>query len=174
MQLKRECLVILLVLSFSLTIIAYNVYAISAGSGTFAPLEPGAQVFNPSEVTQINPANNIFSPGEGVSSISNIGEGMSVQTSSGLLSNIASSYNVLMKSGQIVEGVIISSKNGNSVQALNLLDGSLIVYNMQLGDKVVIDQIGGDGIMGNEYNAKMDKGVSADVSKDLGKIRFTA
>jgi len=79
-----------------------------------------------------------------------------------------------MKSGQIVEGVIISSKNNNVVPALNLLDGSLVFYNLQAGDKVVVDQIGGDGVMGNEYSARMDEGVSADINKDLGKVRFTA
>lgn len=99
---------------------------------------------------------------------------MSVQTGGGLLSDIVGSYNLIMKSGQIVEGVIISSKNNNVVPALNLLDGSLVFYNLQAGDKVVVDQIGGDGVMGNEYSARMDEGVSADINKDLGKVRFTA
>lgn len=178
MQLKRGSSVTsLLIILLSCVIFICDVYAISTGGEFFSeltPVEPGSQVFNPSELTPTNPTNNIFSPGDGVSSIPSVGQGASVQAGSGLLSDIVGSYNLIMKSGQIVGGVIVSSKNNNVIPALNLVDGSLVFYNMQLGDKVVIDQIGGDGIMGDEYEAKMDKGVSANVNKDLGKIRFTA
>lgn len=178
MSLKREHVIVLLILSFIFFILAHNIYAIGAGggfiTGEITPVEPGTQVFNPSGLTQANPVEGIINPSDGVSSIPSVGEGASLQTSSGLVSNIAGSYHLITMSGQIAEGVIISSKNNNVVPALNLLEGSLIFYHMQLGDKVIIDQIGGDGVMGSKYNAQMDKGVSADISKDLGKVRFTA
>lgn len=81
------------------------------------------------------------------------------------LNDLIGSYKLLIMGGELVGGVIVSSKNGLAVPAFNPLTGDTVVYNMDKGDTVTIDYTSEPA-----YRAKMSKGVTAETKK----IRFTS
>lgn len=168
MILKKEQLNLLIIFIF--IILEANV-CFSLGKGEAIP---GTQVYNPNSIAEITPdSKDIINLGDGDNSIPSVGKDVSINTGSGLLKNLEGSYKLLTYYNQIVGGVIVSSKDNNVIPTLNLLDGSLVFYNLQQGDKVEINQIGSNGIMGDEYKAVMSEGVSAEIQAN-NKVRFTA
>lgn len=91
-----------------------------------------------------------------------------IQPTGTSVAGIAGSYNLMILAGTLVGGVIISSANGNVVPTLNPLTGDVVVYNMDKGDKVVVDYTGEPA-----YNAKLSEGVEAEVQTP-NRVRFTA
>jgi hypothetical protein len=84
------------------------------------------------------------------------------------LQNIIGSTRVAIMGGRIVGGMIVSSVNDHALPAFNPLTGDVIVYNMDLGDTVLIDYS-----IEPAYNAKMSEGVKAEI-QSKNKVRFTA
>lgn len=75
-------------------------------------------------------------------------------------STIIGSTKLILESGRIVGGNIVSTYDNNNVVAYNLITGEQIIYNMDAGDKVVVSYPDDE-----TYKAKMDEGVEAETSK---------
>lgn len=115
------------------------------------------------------PAEDLTTQISGTGKISQVTPASTGSLSGGVnLQDIIGSYDVLVVTGKIIGGVIVSPKDNNAVTTFNPLTGEIIVYHMDKGDTVLIDYSEGPA-----YKAKMSEGVEAEI-QTKNKIRFTA